>query len=209
MRRLPGPLLAITDHHACRYGLGVMVDALLDGGCRWIWFRDTDLASDERCRLGGDLLARVRPRGGRLTIGRDAALAAALGADGVHLPGGTGPAEIEAARRILPADALVGVSAHGPTDLSRARDGGADYATLSPVFESVSKPGYGPALGAAGLVEACRLGIPIVALGGVTPATAPLCRRAGATAVAAMGGLMRAPDPAGTARNLLAAWERI
>ena len=208
MRPLPGPLLAITDHHACPYGLGVMVDALLDGGCRWIWFRDTDLASDERRRLGGDLLARVRARGGHLTIGRDAALAAALGADGVHLPGGTGPAEIEAARRILPANALVGVSSHGPTDLARAREGAADYATLSPVFESVSKPGYGPALGAAGLAEACRLGMPIVALGGVTPATAPLCRRAGAAAVAAMGGLMRAPDPAGAARDLVAAWKR-
>ncbi|MEA1833261.1 thiamine phosphate synthase [Methylobacterium durans] len=208
MRRLPSPLLAITDHHACRYGLGPMVDAVLDGGCRWIWFRDTDLAPGERRRLGEDLLARVRTRGGHLTIGRDAALAAALGADGVHLPGGTGPAEIEAARRILPEDALVGVSAHGLTDLSLARAGGADYATLSPIFESLSKPGYGPALGESGLLEACGLGIPVVALGGIMPATVPLCRRAGAAAVAAMGGLMRAPDPTGAAQDLVAAWER-
>jgi len=96
-----------------------------------------------------------------------------------------------AARRRLGQAALVGVSAHGLDDLRGARDAGGDYATLSPIFPSPSKPGYGPALGLAALHEAAGLGLPVLALGGVTAAAARACRDAGAHGVAVMGPAMR------------------
>ncbi len=83
---------------------------------------------------------------------------------------------------------------------------GADYVTLSPVFESASKPGYGPCLGPESLrAAAARVPVPVVALGGVTAANAGSCLGAGAAAVAVMGPVMRAADPGAAVAELLAA----
>lgn len=90
-----------------------------------------------------------------------------------------------------------------------------DYVTLSPVYASRSKPGYGPALGlarfaaaAAGLRRAAAP-VPVVALGGVaTPAQVVDCLAAGAHAVAVLGAFMRSADPAATAATLVRAARR-
>ncbi len=83
---------------------------------------------------------------------------------------------------------------------------GADYVTLSPIFLTGSKPGYGPALGPAALARiARRVGLPVLALGGVGPENARACLSAGAAGVAVMGGVMRAADPGAAVRELLAA----
>lgn len=204
MRPLPSPLLAVTDRHGHRRSLAETVDGILAGGGRWIWFRDRDLEPEARHRLGAAVAVRVRAYGGLLTVGGDVALARTLGANGVQLGADGAPEAVQAARRALGADALVGVSAHTAQDVVRAAE--ADYATLSPVYPTTSKPGYGPALGLAELGAARRSGLPIVALGGVTRDRVAACRDAGASAVAVMGALMRADDPAEATRALLDAW---
>jgi thiamine-phosphate pyrophosphorylase len=203
---LPSPLLAVTDRRGHARPLADTVRAILEGGARWIWFRDRDLDPEARRGLGAAVAARVRAAGGFLTVGGDVALARALDADGVHLGGGSGPEAVAAARSVLGADALIGVSAHAPEDAVRAAAAGADYVTLSPIYATASKPGYGPALGAGGLAASRGTGLPVVALGGIAPDRIAECREAGAAAVAIMGGLMRAADPAGAARAHLAAW---
>jgi len=187
IRPLPGRLLVVTDRHQAPAPLPDMAEALLGAGARWIWLRDRDLPPEERRALALDLAARVARHGAVLTIGADVALAAACGA-GVQLGAGD---DVAAARRRLGNTALVGVSAHGLDDLRRACDAGADYATLSPVFPSPSKPGYGPALGLEALREAAGIGLPVLALGGVTAAEARACRDAGVHGVAVMGPAMR------------------
>ncbi|MCJ2088319.1 thiamine phosphate synthase [Methylobacterium sp. E-005] len=206
MRALPSPLLAVTDRHGHTRPLAETVQAILDGGGRWIWFRDRDLEPEARRRLGEVVADRVRGAGGFLTVGGDVALARMLGADGVHLGGGSGPQAIAAARAALGPGALIGVSAHTPQEVAQAAAAGADYATLSPIFPTASKPGYGPALGPEGIVAARRAGLPVVALGGVGPDSIAQCRMAGAAAVAIMGTLMRASDPATATEALLKAW---
>ena len=202
---LPSPLLVVTDRHGAGRPLAATVAAILDAGARWVWLRDRDLDAHDRRILARDLLALVQAVGGRLVIGGDPGLAAALGADGVHLTGGATPADIARARSDLGSDALVGVSAHAPAEVEAAARAGADYATLSPIHATASKPGYGPALGLGGLTAACRFGIPVIALGGIGPAQAAACGAAGATGVAVMGGLMRAAEPAAATRAYLAA----
>ncbi len=97
---------------------------------------------------------------------------------------------------------VLGRSCHGAGELRAAAAEGCDYATLSPVFPTASKPGYGPPLG----VDALRRPpLPVYALGGVTVDNAAHCRAAGATGVAVMGAVMGAPDPARAASELLAA----
>ncbi len=73
------------------------------------------------------------------------------------------------------------------------------------MFESASKPGYGPALGPAGLgAMAARLTIPVIALGGIAAGNAGACLQAGAAGVAVMGAVMAGADPGAAARELLA-----
>ena len=200
MTALPSRLLLVTDRHQAAAPLDDILADAIAAGARWIWFRDRDLPPAERHALAQRLLALTRPRGARLSIGGDIDLAAALATDGVHLAAG---APVAAARARLGASALIGVSAHSDAEVAAAAAAGADYATLSPIFPSASKPGYGPALGLAGLGRAARHDMPVLALGGVTPARAAECLEAGAAGIAVMGEVMRAAARPGGVREVV------
>jgi thiamine-phosphate pyrophosphorylase len=181
------PILVITDRHQLRRPLDEVAAAVFAAGCRWLSLREKDLAATERetllrrlVRIGGD-------HGAVVTVHEDVPAAQAAGAAGVHLPAGVGPA---AARRALGPKALIGCSAHEQAELALAA--AADYATLSPVFSSPSKPTYGPALGLGRFAAAvARSAVPVVAL------------EAGAAGVAVMGTIMTAHDPAAVMAGLI------
>jgi thiamine-phosphate pyrophosphorylase len=197
---IPSPLLVVTDRHQARRPLEDVVAEIVAAGARWIWFRDRDMESPERRRLALRLSDIVQSAGGRLSIGGDVALAADVGTSAVHVRDATAVTE---ARRLLGPAALVGMSAHGVADVKNARAAGADYVTLSPIYETTSKPGYGPALGPEGIALAASLGIPVLALGGITADHAPAVRQTGAAGVAIMGGVMRAESPRDVVAGLL------
>ncbi len=201
---LPEPrLLIITDRHQARAPLAALAGAAFSAGGRWLMLREKDLEAAARLALLKDLIALGAPYGAAVTVNTDLAAATAAGAAGVPLPAGGDPA---AARAALGAEALIGYSAHDEAEAMAAAAAGADYVTLSPVFESASKPGYGPCLGPEGLrAAAARVPVPVVALGGVTAANAGSCLGAGAAAVAVMGPVMRAADPGAVVAELLAA----
>ncbi len=197
------PLLVVTDRHGADRPLPDTVRAAVAGGARFVWLRDRDLDREARRNLSRDLVAILAPVGGRLVVGGDVELAAEIGAQGVHLSGSAGSDGIRAARTTLGAAALIGVSAHTVAEIAAAETAGADYATLSPIFPTASKPGYGPALGVAALRAAAH-GLPVFALGGIDADNARACREAGATGVAIMGGVMRGSDPQGATARILA-----
>ena len=126
----------------------------------------------------------------------DSAVALGLG---LHLPA---QGSVAAARRVLGAKALIGISAHDAEEVAKAADAGADYATLSPIFLTGSKPGYGPALGLEALRR--RGPLPVLALGGVDAGNAAACLEAGASGLAVMGEAMRAASPRDFMAGLLA-----
>jgi thiamine-phosphate pyrophosphorylase len=98
------------------------------------------------------------------------------------------------------------VSAHSPQEAAIQLRAGADYATLSPIFLTQSKPGYGPAVGLDALAEAVRLAPgPVIALGGIDHGNIAACLAAGARGIAVMGEIMRAADPEAATGHLLAA----
>jgi thiamine-phosphate pyrophosphorylase len=132
--------------------------------------------------------------GAELIVASDPELARHLGASTVHL----------AAADPWPDSFATGRSCHDAAELADAAARGAAYATLSPIFESPSKPGYGPALGPDALRDAP---LPVLALGGVDPTNAAACLAAGAAGVAVMGGVMGADDPEAAVRDLLTALE--
>ncbi|HYE66532.1 MAG TPA: thiamine phosphate synthase [Pyrinomonadaceae bacterium] len=122
----------------------------------------------------------------RLLVNDRADVARAAGADGVHLT--TRSLEAHVVRRAFPRDFLIGVSTHSLDEARAARDGGADFVTFGPVFETPSKREYGPPLGLEKLGEAARSlsPFPLIALGGITRENAPDVLGAGASGVAAI-----------------------
>ncbi len=203
MLRLPSPpLLVITDRDTAQ-GRDV-IDILSAGfaaGLRWAMVRDKSLDRDALTALARRAVAAAEPYGATILVNGDAEAAAAAGAAGVHLPRGM---MISSARRMLRHGTLVGVSTHTEDEAERAYDEGADYVTLSPIFVTESKPGYGPAVGTAELGRiARRVGLPVLALGGIGPENAHECISAGAAGIAVMGGVMRAADPGGTVARLI------
>ncbi|CAO3374999.1 thiamine phosphate synthase [Azospirillum argentinense] len=190
---IPSPrLLAITDRRQAAPPLPELAARLFAGGLRWLSLREKDLDESRQIALAHALVERARPWGALVTLHGDPNLALAAGTDGVHLPEG---ADVAAARQRLGPGALVGLSAHDAEGIRRAAEGGADYVTLSPVFPSPSKPGYGPQLGTEGLRRlTTESPLPVIALGGVESGNIDACLAAGAAGVAVMGAVMRAPD---------------
>jgi thiamine-phosphate pyrophosphorylase len=199
---LPGSLLVITDRHQTRYPLETIAESIGRSGGRWLLFRDRDLAQAKRFDLARRLAAAVRRHGMHLSVSTDLDLAEAVEAAGVHLQHA---ATVSAARQRLGNGAVIGVSAHTMAEVDAAAAVRADYVTLSPIFLTDSKPGYGPALGVAALARAAKFDIPVLALGGVTAETAGSCLAAGAVGIAVMGEIMRSDDPGLTVAGLLRA----
>lgn len=139
-----------------------------------------------------------RAAGVRLIVNDEAALAAEIGADGVHLGGTDG--DPAAARRLLGAEALIGVSCYD--SLARARaaaEAGADYIAFGAFFPSATKPHARHATFDL-LRDSAPLGLPRVAIGGIAPDNARSVVAAGADLIAVIGAVFDAPDPVAAAR---------
>lgn len=185
----------LTDRWQARRGLVDVVGAAVAGGARWVVLREKDLPRAERAALAADLRPILAEAGGTLVVaGPDP-----LGGDAAHLPA-AGPYP-------PPRLGLVGRSCHDAAELARLTT--EDYVTVSPVYPSRSKPGYGPPLRPARLGELIRLSpVPVLALGGIeTPGQVRACVEAGAVGVAVLGAIMRAGDPGGAAAALTIPFE--
>ncbi|BCJ44326.1 putative thiamine-phosphate synthase [Actinoplanes ianthinogenes] len=178
----PGGLVVLTDRRSAVGPLVETVAAAVRGGAAWVVLRERDLPREQRVELAEELRAVV-PAGRLIVAGPDP-----LGGAAVHLA---------AADPVPDGVPLVGRSWHGTEVLS-----GVDYVTLSPIYLTSTKPGYGPALG---VVRAAELAgsVPWLALGGVdSAARAAECAGAGAAGIAVLGAVMRAANPERVARML-------
>ena len=201
-RVLP-PLYAIVDPLDTGRSPVDLAVALLAGGARVLQLRLKAAGAGEVLGVARAMREHTRRAGALLIVNDRADVARACGADGVHL--GQDDLPIAAARAILPPGTLVGLSTH---DVDQARAGaaaGADYQGVGPIFATASKADALAARGLA-LVRAARAvtSLPLVAIGGITPETAPAVRQAGADAVAMIASLVRADDVAARVRAVLA-----
>ena len=147
----------------------------------------------------------TRAAGVPFIVNDDARLAAEVKAGGVHLGEHDGP--IADARAMLGAAAIIGVSCYDDLAIARAAaEAGADYLAFGAFFTSSTKPNARRATPAL-LREARRHGLPMVAIGGITPDNAPLLVDAGADLLAFVSGVFDAPDPVAAARAVHALFE--
>lgn len=134
----------------------------------------------------------------------DVALAA--GAAGAHL--GWDDLPLAAARAVTPPGFILGISVGSPDEAARARGLPADYWSVGPCYATGTKADAGAPLGAEGFARLASLappGVPVIGIGGITPATAGAVRRAGGAGVAVAAAVFGATDPATAAAAVLAA----
>jgi len=136
-------------------------------------------------------------------------VALVVGADVVHL--GQDDLPLADAQRVRAAagrpDMLIGFSTHNPAQAAAAAAAGADYIGFGPVFGTRSKANPDPTVGLDALAEVCRaVGVPVVAIGGITLDAVSAVARAGASAAALIAAIDGAPDPHAAGRAVAAAF---
>ncbi len=187
----PPRLVVLTDRRQLPPGRTLLetVARCSEAGLGTVVLRELDLPEDRREELAAALADHVQVISARSLL---------AGAVGVHL----------SSHQPAPAGGAAGChgrSCHDEDEVARAVGDGAIYVTVSPVADSSSKPGYGPALGLPGVRRAVAAagGVPVLALGGVHLGNAADLLAAGAHGVAVMGAVMRASDPGVIVTRLL------
>jgi len=164
-----------------------LIDAAVVAEIDLIQIRENLLTAKALYELTEAAARITRESSTRLLVNDRADIAAGAGADGVHLR--TNSLSPDVVRNAFGEQFLIGASTHSLSEASTARDQGADFVVLGPVFATSSKQKYGEPLGFAQLSEvASKLSpFPVLALGGIKSANAASCIRAGASGVAAIG----------------------
>jgi thiamine-phosphate pyrophosphorylase len=191
LTRLRGKgVYAITD--GPRDDLFAAVEAALAGGARLLQYRDKTTDAERRLQEATELASICARYGVPLIINDDVALAKATGAAGVHV--GFQDVSIAEARAALGPDAIIGVSCYGSLERARQmRDEGADYLGFGAMYPSTTKP-HAKVTTHDVLTQAAQLGLPVVAIGGLTPDNTKTVIDAGADYVAVVSAIFAAPD---------------
>lgn len=191
--RLHG-LYAITDATlAVNQDLLSQVEQALAGGARIIQYRDKGNEQPHRLNEACALAQLCRRHNALLIINDDVELAAASGADGVHL--GRDDMTLTQARKRLGDHTVIGVSCYNQLELAvTAQQSGADYIAFGRFFTSQTKPQAVQA--DVALLRRARkeLDLPLVAIGGITPENGARLTAAGADMLAVIHGVFGQPD---------------
>jgi thiamine-phosphate pyrophosphorylase len=186
-------LYAITDRRLSGLSHAEQVLRLSLGGAQLIQLREKQLGARQFFREAEAALIVARQRRVRLIINDRVDIALALGADGVHL--GQDDMPPEAARRILGEHAVIGFSTHNEEQARLAASLPVDYLAIGPIFPTSSKDNPDPVVGPEGLrrVREAVPGIPLVAIGGITPENALETLASGADSLAVVSALLADP----------------
>jgi thiamine-phosphate pyrophosphorylase len=193
-------LYAITPDEPDTAKLLSQAEQALRGGARILQYRNKSADASLKLQQASALRELTRAFDTTFIVNDDAALAAAVGADGVHIGGEDG--SVAAARALLGKDRIVGVSCYNRPSLAQeAVRQGADYVAFGAFFPSSVKPGA--VCAEVAMLQAARreLAVPIVAIGGITAQNGAQLVQAGADALAVISALWNTSDIAQAARE--------
>jgi thiamine-phosphate pyrophosphorylase len=197
----------VTDRHATlgRTLLDVVAAALsgiagsgLPAAEVAVQLREKDLDARALTELAWGVRALTAEVGAQLYVNDRADVALAVRADGVHLSG-TSLAVTDLAR--FAPELAIAISTHAPADVAAAHATGATriaFAMFGPIADTPSKRRYGSPVGLAALADAARIGLPLIAIGGIEPDGVASAIGAGAHGVACIRAFAAARDPAVT-----------
>lgn len=180
-------------------------EAALAGGAALLQYRDKSTDAARRLDEARALSTLCRRHDVALIINDDIELALAVQAAGVHL--GADDADLRHARKILGADAILGASCYDSFERAKiAAEAGADYLAFGAFFPSPTKPNTRHAEIDI-LRRAAELGLPRVAIGGITTDNAASLIAAGADCLAVISALFGANDVRAAARRFSTLFE--
>jgi thiamine-phosphate pyrophosphorylase len=201
------PLYAIVDPSLVTNPLD-FARQLVDAGVRLIQIRDKRASSRKLFDQSKALVDLLVPHGVKVIVNDRPDIAAIAGASGVHV--GQDDLPVEDARRICKPPSWVGISTHNLQQLQAAARTSADYIAVGPIFPTVTKENPDPVVGLEFLRAARRqTRKPLVAIGGITLATAESVFEAGADSVAVIRDLAAATNAVEQARMYLTIAERV
>ncbi len=193
-------LYAITPDTLDTELLCEKVAAALQGGAALVQYRNKAADASLRLRQATVLLALCRSFNVPLIINDHLDLCAQIDADGLHL--GATDCDLGAARRLLGAHKILGASCYNRLDLVvQAEAAGASYAAFGACYSSGTKPDAVSASLSLFTEAKQKVGIPLVAIGGITLENAAQAINAGANAIAVLGALFDADDIAATSQQ--------
>lgn len=183
----------------------------LEGGCRWVQLRMKDADEGLFVATAREVRALCDRFGATLVIDDHAELVGATGADGVHL--GKNDMPVAEARQMLGPDIVIGGTANTFDDVKALAEAGADYIGCGPFRFTTTKQRLSPVLGLEGYRDIVRrmresgIGLPIVAIGGITFDDIGPIMHTGVTGIALSGSVLRADDPVAEMRRVVEAVE--
>ncbi|HEY7841078.1 MAG TPA: Nudix family hydrolase [Gammaproteobacteria bacterium] len=190
---LPALYVITPDIDAYDADFLALASSVLGAGAKLIQFRSTRLAEPERARILARLVELCGTTGARLMVNGSITEVLGSGARGMHL---TSSRLLQANERPLDPGHLIGASCHNRMELEHAERLGLDFAVLGPVRRTRTHPDVEPLGWRRFRNLAGRAGLPVYALGGITPADLETARRNGAHGLAMIGGIWSAEDPA-------------
>lgn len=197
-------LYLVLDPDLCGGAEGMLrtTEEALEGGVTIVQLRAPTWKKRALAACARDLLEILRPRGIPLIINDHADVAAAVGADGLHVgQDDLSPAD---ARRIIGPDMILGLSAGSMAEVRGADPALVDYLGIGPVWATATKKDAGAAVGLDGLAALrAATPLPVVAIGGIGASNAADVMRTGVDGIAVVSAICGQASPRTAAENLL------
>ena len=198
-------LYLVLDPDLCRGAEGMLrtTEEALEGGVTIVQLRAPTWKKRALAACARDLLEMLRPRGIPLIINDHADVAAAVGADGLHV--GQDDLSSADARRIIGPDMILGLSAGNVDEVRGVDPALVDYLGIGPVWAPATKKDAGAAVGLEGLASLSAASpLPVVAIGGIGASNAADVMRTGVDGIAVVSAICGQASPRTAAENLLA-----
>lgn len=184
-----------------------IAQAALLGGATVVQFRDKNASTSQMIEVGRKIRELTSESNALFIVNDSLEVALACDADGLHV-GQSDQSAKELRGRL--GNKILGVSAATVQEAIRARDDGADYIGVGPIFPTSTKQDAGPVVGLdqiAAIREAA--GLPVVAIGGINEGNLEEIARAGADSAAVISVVVCAPDMTEATRRLVQRWKTV
>jgi thiamine-phosphate pyrophosphorylase len=195
-------LYVIVDHDLAASSANIekLTEDILDAGAGAIQYRAKRLSKAQYYEKAWVLLQIARKRNVPFFVNDHLDVALAISADGVHI--GQHDLPFEAARKLLPADMILGVSTHSEAQAVDAAGTAPGYIAIGPIFPTSTKANPDPVVGTHTVRGIKRLigSIPLIAIGGITLGNAAEVIHSGADGIAVASAVVRAADPPAVVR---------
>jgi len=202
MRLVLPRLYMILDAGMLTEPAGITAQKLMDAGVKLLQYRAKNATARELWAESRTIAESARRANCTFIVNDRADVAYLAGADGIHV--GQDDLDAELARKVIGPDRWVGVSTHNLEQFRKAAATSADYIAVGPIFQTSSKANPDPVVGTELLRRVRALTEkPIVAIGGITLERAAEVLAAGADSVAVISDILKAKDPAATAREFI------